>query len=72
MSKQVEKWKVEIKELERKIPELETFLEDHQKTLIKDMTIDFYEIQRRQEGGLKLIADIKAAKKRINLLILKI
>jgi len=68
MSKQTDKWKGEIKDLERSIPELEGFLSDHKETLSKDMTIDFYEIDRRQKAGTKLISDISAAKKRIELL----
>lgn len=68
MSKQTEKWKAEIKELENSIPTLEGYLADHRKKLLKDTSIDFYEIERRINGGEKLLKDIKTAKTRIKLL----
>lgn len=68
MSKQTEKWKEEIKSLEKSIPEWGAYLKEHQLILKNDTSIDFYEIQRRQEAGNRLMNDIKKAKKRIELL----
>ena len=64
-SKQQQKWIKEIASLEAQIPQLETSLAEHVRKLKEDTTIDFFEIQRRQESAKNLMQLIARHKKRL-------